>query len=82
MDIFDQARKAAITMEQEIRTLRARNAELEKFIEDLAQYGFRADLQPTVNFGMDRNGMYAWWSRYMQEAQLRIQHGARKVLNR
>ncbi len=55
---------------------RARAAELEWFVADLAAHGLRCDLNPTVLNG----GTYEWWSDYLRAADKSIRDRARAVM--
>jgi len=63
-----------------VEELRARVAELEEFVADLAAKGLRDDLNPTVNFGVTVEEMYTRLTTYMSEADDRLRSRAKAML--
>ena len=55
-------------------------AELEKFVQDIAQHGLRADLAPTMDFSGGSFDMYQRMTAYLRRIDESLRESARKVL--
>lgn len=55
--------------------------ELYNLVQDLAKRGLRHDLNPTVNFGVSVNEMYANLTSYLRGADKSLRERAERVLS-